>query len=239
MNSIAPPIRSIGLSPPSPGSGRARGRRRPTTAVVAAFTSPDTDRIGREVGFPVAVLAVVDDPAAHADALSRTWHGCWSASSGEDWFLPFDFHHSTARSTRFRHVPLDARWMGRATLPAGMRLSSGCLEVDLVPGVDRSDVRQAFGQAMADARFDRVAERPARVRHRFATGRRLVVPCRYAASPNEGCDGRVSLVEDLYLFRPRSLPSVAGALGASVRILSMCSALATAAQPVVSGAWDA
>ena len=153
--------------------------------------------------------------------------------------MPFDFHHSTARTTRFRQVLLDARWMGRATIPTGMRLSGGRVEVDLAPGVRRSDVRQAFGQAMADARFDRVAERPARVRHRFATGRRLVVPCRYAASPNEGCDGRVSLVEDLYQFRPRSMPSVVGALEASVRILSMCSALAEAARPVAFGGRDA
>ena len=58
MNSLAPPIRSVGPSPPSPRSDPTQSRRRTTTAVLAAFASPDTDRIGREVGFPVAVLAI-------------------------------------------------------------------------------------------------------------------------------------------------------------------------------------
>ena len=143
--------------------------------------------------------------------------------------MPFDFDHATAGSARFSHMPFDGRWMGGAALPAGMRILGGCLDVDLAAGVARSDVAQSFGQAMADRRFDRVAQRPDRVRRRFASGRRLEVPCRYSAPPSPGCDGRVRIVDDVFEFRPRLLRSVVASLEASVRILSMCSALADAA----------
>ena len=119
--------------------------------------------------------------------------------------------------------------MGRVALPANMVLSEGCLDVELPGGVSRSDLAQAFGQAMFDRRFDEVAQQPARVRQRFTSGRRLEVPCRYTAPPAAGCDGRVQIVDDLYAFRPRALPAIVGALEATLRILSMCSALATAA----------
>ena len=209
MNSHAQVVRPIALSPVAVPRRRRR-RTEAMEATLAAFASPDTDKLGRALGFPVAVLAVTGDAALHAQRLSETWHACWTASDGE-WFLPFDFGDSTARTTRFRQVRFDERWMGPRSLPDGMRLSEGSLRVTLSPGVDR------------------VAQRPAEVRRRCATGRRLLVSARSAAAPPEGCAGRATLVEDLYAFHPRCFPSVVGAVLSSLRILTMCSALAGAA----------
>ncbi len=203
-------------------------------ARLAAFRSAETDRLGRAIGFPIAVLRIVDDPAREAVMLSETWHACWRPSEN-GWFMPFDYDDASSRTTRFAQVPLDERWMGRTALPAAANFEFGCLVVELPSGVSRSDVAQAFGQAMADQRFDCVAQRPSKVRHRFASGRPLQVPARYAASPAAGCDGRVKLVRDLYLFHPRSLPSVVDAIESSVRILVMCSALAEAAATADGG----
>ena len=222
MEPSAFPLRPLASSVPS----RRRGG---TTAMLAAFVSAETNRLGRELGFDVAVIDVIDEPADHARTLSRTWHGCWRPTDSEGWYLPFDFGDATASTARFDHLAFDERWLGAVALPPGMRLACGCIEVDLAPGVHRSDLRQAFVQAMADRKFDWVAMQPARVRQRFASGRRLTVSCRYAAPPVAGCNGAVSLVENIYAFRPRSFPNVVSALESSVRILSMCSALAGAA----------
>lgn len=198
------------------------------TATLAAFRSRETDRLGRAMGFPVVVLRVVGDTAREVARLSETWHACWRASDA-GWFMPFEYDYASAASARFEQVSLDARWMGSTRLPASMTIADGCVTLPLPPGVSRSDLAQAFGQAMAPWRFDEVARRPARVRQRFAAARAPEVASRYAAPPEAGCAGRVRLVEDLYHFRPRALPRVIGALEASARILSMCSALAVAA----------
>ncbi len=225
---LRPFARTRGVMPPA--APPVRPVRAARVARLAAFRSPETYRLGREIGIPVAVLRVVDDPADHVRILSETWHACWRASD-DGWFMPFDYGYAWPASARFEQVPLDARWMGTAALPASMAFADGCVDVELAPGVGRSDLAQAFGQAMAPHRFDEVAQQPARVRKRFAGGRRLEVASRYAAPPAAGCDGRVRLVDDLYHFRPRALPLVVGALEASSRILSMCSALAVAAAP--------
>ena len=236
MNALTPAPRPTARSPAvaSPAEAPVRPVRVTRVARLAAFRSPETERIGREIGIPLAVLRIVDDPVHHARAMSETWHACWRASD-DGWFMPFDYGYAWPDSTRFEQLRLDPRWMGTAALPPMMTFADGCVDLALPPGVGRADLAQAFGQAMAPHRFEEVAQQPSRVRKRFASGRRLEVASRYAASPADGCDGRVRLVEDLYHFRPRALPLVVAALQASSRILSMCSALAQAAETAERG----
>lgn len=228
MNVPVTAVRPLATRPADRPSPTVPRRHAPGVAKLAAFRSPETDRLGHAVGFPLVVLRVVDDAERHARVLSETWHGCWRASD-PGWFMPFDYDYASPTSARFERLTLDPRWMGATALPTSMTFSDGCVAVALPPGVSRSDLGQAFGQAMIGWRFDEVARRPARVRQRFATGRPTNVASRYAAPPVTGCDGRVRPVEDLYHFRPRALPLVIGALEASSRILAMCSALAVAA----------
>ena len=232
MNVSLPAVRPLASHRAAPTqSSPVRPLREPRLARLAAFRSPETDRLGRTIGFPVAVIAIVDDVERHAAMLSETWHACWRASD-RGWFMPFDYDLASALSARFEPISFDGRWMGATAMPDAMTLGEdGSVAIELASGVSRSDLAQAFGQAMADRRFDAVAHRPSQVRKRFATGRKLEVPSRYAAPPAAGCDGRVTLVDDLYHFRPRALPTVIAALEASSRILSMCSALAAAAVP--------
>ncbi len=223
------PIRIVDMNA-APSMVRARRpslQREARRAFLAAFRSRETDRLGRDFGFPVAVLDVVDDPVKHAAALSRRWHACWAAQ--EDWFQPFDNGLADMASASYEQLPFDPRWIGGRALPQGMAFEAGCLVLPLPDDVPRVDLSRSFAQAMIDRRFDTVAHHPARVRQRYAAGRRLIAPPRYTGEFAQACQGKVELVTDLYAFRARDILSVAKAAAASLRILALCSVLGEAA----------
>lgn len=77
-------VATLDLGPsrnPIPGSGDPSdaGERPPPLAHVSAFVCRELERIGREVGFPLAVRAATSDPGRHAARLSKAQHVGWSA----------------------------------------------------------------------------------------------------------------------------------------------------------------
>ena len=173
---------------------------------VAAFRCGETDRLGRELGFPVAVAAAVDDPAAHARRMSERWHG--ALRPRRDWYLPFDSWEVRPREVAYKQFGFDPRWMGGRFLPKGTFLDDGCVSVDLPRCANRRTFALALEAMMGDMRFDRVAARPSHVRYRSRTGRTLEVGARYGTSPTSW--DRPELVDDLYAFRPRDLVGLVG-----------------------------
>ena len=214
--SVPRPRRRSGDRPLTPPANRQ--------ALIAAFVSPVTAAIGREVGLPVAVLAAIDDPERHAEWLSDRWHAAWTAREG--WFAPFDYGLNLRASARYTHAPFDERWLGRKSLPNGVFMQDGCLRVETPGGMTR-DVAEAFARTMSDLQFDRVAHRPGLVQRRHDSGRRLDVAPRYACDPTRVPNGReVTRVEDLYHFGPRLFASVAERAAAAATLVAICRAFA-------------
>ena len=181
------------------------------TARVAAFVCPEVERIGREVGFPLAVIAATSDPDRHAAHLTATWHAGWSPRTREDWVMPFDFGMLLSEDVHYRQVPFDRRWLGRFSLPDGVTLASGCLVVELPPGASAADLSAILRTGLADSAYDRVARRPDRVRQRYSTSRPAVVTPRYALVTPGDVD-RLVAVDDLFAFRPADLAALAQAV---------------------------
>ena len=218
----AAPGADIGPRGGDPDGGR-RPARVPRRALLAAFHCLHTERLGRLLGFPVAVIAVTSDPQAHAGHLERTWHGAWTPCEG--WCVPFDNGLTDPSEVAYAHWRFDPRWLGGAEPPAGVVLADGCLAVGLPRGFAASDLGALFRLAMTERRLEAVASRPSSVRRRFASGRPLVAGPRYALSgPVAGVS--VSLAQDLYAFRPRDLPAVAAAAAMAANGLSLRSVLA-------------
>ncbi len=203
-------------APPSPASMPTR-----RVALVAAFVCRKTESIGREVGFPVAVIAATADPARHAARLTATWHAAWTPRDA-DWFMPFDEGLTIPSDVAYAQLPFDARWLGGAPLPSGVVLEDGCMRVGLPGSLAIADLSAILCCAMADLAFDRVARRPDRVRHRHITHRRTLVAPRYALMV-PGDVTRVRLVEDLFSFRPRDLHAVAAQVAKAVSVLALTS----------------
>ena len=213
-----------GTSTRRDGSGPGRhGTGERASVLVAAFASPETERLGRRLGFPVAVVAATGDPTGHMRLLTESWHAAWTTCQG--WFQPFDCGVPDPGDVAYERRPFDPRWMGGARLPDGLSLRDGCLAVDLPHGAPAADFATLFGLAMADRQFDRVARTPSRVRQRFGTGRLLEVAPRYALSPRGGLEP-MTLVQDLYAFHPRHLPLVARAAAMAANGLAVRSLLA-------------
>lgn len=89
------PVPLSPFEPPGPASdpivrcvGQRIADRR--TAHVFAFVCRKVERIGREVGFPLAVIAATSDPERHATRLSVTRHAGWSPRTPAEWFMLFD-----------------------------------------------------------------------------------------------------------------------------------------------------
>ena len=172
---------------------------------LAAFRCIETDRLARELGFPVAVVAAVRDPAAHARWLSDRWHGALRPR-GADWSLPFDTHEAHPWTVEYEQIVMDPRWMGGRALPRPMAFAGGCVDITLPPRVGSTAFASALRAVMADRRFDVVAGRPAQVERRVFTRRPLAVEPRYSALPADM--RRPRRVDDLYAFRPRDLPVI-------------------------------
>ncbi len=208
-------------APPPPETFPRSPRQR--WATVAAFVCPETERLGREAGFPVAVLAATADPELHAAWLSSTRYAAWSPRSYDSWPLPFDDGLATPRDLAYRQLRFDRRWLGATGLPHDVSLDRGGLTVALPEGTALCDLASVLRAGLADLAFDRVARRPDRVRHRYATGRPVVVAPRYSLL-TPGDVERVTVAEDLFHFGPGDLADVARALALSVGSLAVVAA---------------
>ena len=82
------------------------------------------------------------------------------------------------------------------------------LTVALPEGTALCDLASVLRAGLADLAFDRVARRPDRVRHRYATGRPVVVAPRYSLL-TPGDVERVTVAEDLFHFGPGAAPTPA------------------------------
>lgn len=198
-------------------------------ASVAVFRSGETKRLSRDLGFDVAVVTVVEDPAAVASRLTRTWHGAFHPREG--WVLPFDCL-AMPSAMRFELFAMDERWLGGRALPPGMSLRGGMLGVSLAPGLSRRVLATAFAAAMEDLYFERIAARPARVDFRFRTRRPMVVGARYAA-PAHGWQ-LPPMVTDIYWFRPRSLHMIVSRAAQARTIVNVRAALASGSRAGVA-----
>lgn len=76
---------------------------------------------------------------------------------------------------------------------------------------------------MEDLAFERVAERPARIDHRFRTGRLLVIGSRYSApSPSWQLP---PIADSIYAFRPRGISPVVEHAAAARTLVGIRTAL--------------
>ncbi len=185
---------------------------------------PEVARIGREVGFPIAVIAATFDPERYAARLSATRHAGWSPRTQADWCMPFDDGLALPADLAYRQLRFDRRWLGQSPLPVGVTLASGSLVVDLPPGKCAADLSGVLHAGLADAAYDRVARRPDRVRHRFARNGPAVVLPRYSLV-TPGDIERVVAVDDLFAFRPADLANLAAAVACALDALAMTFAL--------------
>ena len=207
--------------------GGPDGPRRARAAHVAAFVCPEIARVGREVGFPVAVIAATTDPDRYAARLSATRHAGWSPRDYDDWCMPFDDGLTLPADLAYVQLRFDARWLGPRLLPDGVTLDAGSLVVDLPPGSCAADLSAVLRAGLVDSAYDRVARRPDKVRHRHATRRPVVVAPRYSLL-RPGNIERVVAVDDLFAFRPAGLADLARAVALAVDALVMGSAMAAA-----------
>lgn len=197
-------------APDRPVAGPPRGH-----VSVAAFVCRETERLGREVGFPVAVLAVTTDPGRHAARLSATLYGGCKPREYQDWPLCFDEGYAPPTDLAYRQLDLDPRWLGKAALPGNVALEAGRLAVTLPEGASMADLAVALRAGLTQFAFDRVTRRPDRVRHRYWSRRTVVVAPRYAlVAP--GDIERVVVADDLYAFHPSDLATVADILSRSL-----------------------
>ena len=212
------------LSKPAQGAlgmvGDTRAEPPGAVAYVAAFVCAGTERIGREVGFPLAVIAATEDPARHATRLSMTRHAAWTPRGGGAAPIVLDDERGVVSEFAYRHLPFDHRWLGKAPLPAGVGLVRGALIVELPFGTSADDVSVLLCSALSERTFESVARQPDRVRHRFATKRALVVAPRYASPTCDGHEGLIP-VDDLFWFRPRDLAELATALALTAASLGL------------------
>ena len=93
----------------------------------------------------------------------------------------------------------------------------------LPEGTAVGDLANILRASLADLGFDRVARRPDRVRHRYATGRPVVISPRYSLV-TPGDVERVIGAEDLFRFGPGDLADVARALALTVDSLAVVAA---------------
>ncbi|WP_237478663.1 hypothetical protein [Lichenibacterium dinghuense] len=187
-------------------------------AFLAAFVCAGTAKLGEEVGFPVAVVAAVADPARHATHLTETFHAAWKANDGK---APIAFAAAAeAEEFAYDHLPFERNWLDGTPLPAGVHLRRGALVVDLPPGASPDDLSSLLQAGMDDMSYEKVARRPDQVHHRFRTGRSLVAAPRYALA-GSGDVGRLVPVDDLYRLRPHDLPKIAAALALAVASLGL------------------
>lgn len=192
-------------------------------ATVAAFRSGETRCLSRELGFEVAVLAVVDDPASAARRMTRAWHGAFQPRVG--WVLAFDTL-AMPWTVSYELFPMDERWLGGRPLPAGLDVVDGTLRVSLAPGASTSDFAGAFHAALEDLSFERVAARPARVDYRFRTGRPLIIGPRYSAPKR--CQQLPGIVSNIYFFRPRGFKWIVTRAAEAQSLVGVRAALASA-----------
>ena len=189
----------------------------PLTATVAAFVCAGTVRLGREVGFPIAVVAASSDPARHAEHLGATFHAAWRPNEGP---TPIAFAAASDPSEfAYHQLAFDPDWLGGLTLPSGVRLRDGALVVDLPSGASPDDLSSLLRIGLDDLSYERVARLPDRVRHRFETGRPMVAVPRYALA-EAGDVSRLLPVDDLFLFRPHDLPRFVSAVALAVASLA-------------------
>lgn len=214
-SSATTPSVTVDAARPAPHRGRI--------ASVAAFVCDETERLGREVGFPVAVVAATADPARHAAWLAATLYGACTPREGEGHAFPFGEGEVPPRDLRYRQLRFDPRWMGSARLPSGTSIDDGCLRVDLPRGTCVADLAAILRPGLAELSFDHVARRPDRVRHRHATRRPVSVGPRYALA-RPGDVGRVVACEDLFRFGPGDLATLASVVALGVDTLSLVAA---------------
>ena len=197
----------------------------PSTKVawVAAWVCPETERIGRSVGFPVAVVAATGDPSRHAARLATTEYAAWSPREWRGWVLPFDGGEAYGPDLAYRQIEFQPRWLGGAPLPDGVEIEDGRLKAHLPTGVEPSDLAALLRAGLGRMSFEHVVRRPDQVRYRYHTGREVVVPPRYALVRPRDID-HVVPAEDLYRFRPRDLSRVATVLARGVASLSAAKA---------------
>ncbi len=214
-------LRSSGKPTISPARSEGlRGR----LARVAAFTCRETERIGRELGLPLAVIAATSDPERHAARLSATRHAGWSPRTYDDWCLPFDDGFATPQDLTYAQLPFDRRWLGPRALPRGVNLDAGSLVVELPRGASAADLSAVLRAGLADASYDRVARRPDRVRRMYAARRPVVVAPRYSLLVPDDIM-RVEAVTDLFSFRPCDLANLATTVSLSLDALVVGAAM--------------
>jgi hypothetical protein len=195
------------------------GCEKPIRVVVAAFSSPEIERFGREIGVSIAVIAPSMNPGRLASKLSRQWHASWAPR--ENWFQAVDYYLSDQASSTFRQTPLDPRWMGNASLLAPVCFADGGLAVE-IPGDALSDYTKLFASAMAERAVERFAAKPGCIRRRFATGRPLTIAPRYTCNPACAPVGvNLTLVQNLYAFRPKDLPVLASAVHSAATVVEL------------------
>lgn len=203
-------------------------------AYVAAFLCAGTERIGREVGFPLAVIAATADPDRHAKRLSVTRHAAWTPREGGADAIALDDASGLASEFAYRQLAFDRRWLGPATLPAGVGLDRGALTVELPSGASVEDLSALLCSGLSDHAFESVARQPDRVRHRFATRRPVVVAPRYASLVRDGT-AELFPVDNLFRFRPRDLAELASALALAIASLGLVTRVSdlTRAEPLM------
>ena len=203
-----------GASAPDPTRPRPpRGQ-----ASIAAFVCRETEGLGREVGFPLAIISATAHVGRHAARLSATLYAGCMPREYRDWPLCFDEGYAPPSDLAYRQLDLDPRWLGPAALPRDVVLEAGSLGVTLPEGASVADLSAALRTNLANLSFDRVVRRPDRVRHRYRTHRPVVVAPRYAlVAP--GDIERVTVADDLFKFHPCDLAKVAGALSRSLGVL--------------------
>lgn len=190
----------------------------PLTATVAAFVCAGTLRLGREVGFPVAVVAATVDPTRHAEHLGATFHAGWRPSE-ESTSIAFAAASDPSEFT-YHQLPFERDWLDGLTLPRGVRLRDGALVVDLPSGASPDDLSSLLRIDLDDLSYERVARLPDEVRHRIETGRPVLAAPRYALA-GAGDVGRLVPVDDLFRFRPCDLPRVVSAVALAVASLRL------------------
>ncbi|MDX7951448.1 hypothetical protein P7D22_09730 [Lichenihabitans sp. Uapishka_5] len=203
----------------------------PPQVSIAAFRSGITSAIGMATGFPVAVLAVTEDPERHARRLTASQHGAW-VTGPEGHPTPFQLGSHSPADLAYSVVRMDGGWMGGCALPPGVSLRDGVLRVALPPGATVRDLDQLFGLAMYDVRFDSVARLPTEVRRRHRSGRAREPGSRYSRATGSS---RFALVNDVYRFRRRDLAQVAGCAALALDGLIVRSRLDRGGTPIARG----
>lgn len=211
----------------TPPGSRGLSRRPGTGSLLhlAAFASPLTERVGRGLGFPVAVIDVVADPSAHAARLGGELHAGWIPGHGTD---AFDLDDPAPAACVYAPVPFHRDCLGGGRTPGALEWRDGHVALHLPDGVPPGAVAHAFAQAMTGHRFDEVAHAPAMALRRHRAGMSVGASPRYSAVPAAGLRGRVSIVRDLYAFRPADQRAAVRAAADALRVLGVWAVLSDA-----------